>query len=365
MKILYENKKDSLDILNKSKDRIEKKKINKINKKENLFILGENFDILSNLIEIYKGKIDLIYIDPPYNTKNDFMYSADKISNVSYTKDSVVAYEDKMNLETYLEFIRERMILLKELLSEKGTLYIHIDDKVGHYLKLIIDEIFGKENFLKDITRIKSNPKNFKRKTYGNQKDVIYMYSKNNGKNIFNNITKKINNEDKIIKKFPKIDDNGRRYTTVPCHAPGETKNGETGKEWRGILPPTGRHWRCSVNELEKLDLEGKIEWSKNKVPRIKKYSDEHKGEKIQDVWDNYKDPQYPIYPTEKNINMLEMIILQSSNENSIIMDCFCGSGNFLKAGIKNKRQVIGIDKSIISKNVVETNVKNIKILDW
>ena len=114
------------------------------------------------------------------------------------------------------------------------------------------------------------------------------------------------------------------------------------------MFPPKGRHWRCSPDELDKLDEQGQIEWSKNGNPRIKKYAKNHQGKKMQDIW-SYKDPQYPIYPTEKNNKMLDMIVQQSSNENSIIMDCFCGSGSFLKSGIKNKRKVIGIDKSKIA----------------
>lgn len=95
------------------------------------------------------------------------------------------------------------------------------------------------------------------------------------------------------------------------------------------------------------------IEWSKNGVPRIKKFADEHKGKKIQDVWKNFKDPQYPIYPTEKNLDMLSLIVEQSSSEDSIVMDCFCGSSSFLLAAFLKNRYVIGIDKSPISKEIL------------
>lgn len=255
-----------------------------------------------------------------------------------------------MPLESYLEYMRERLYIIKKLLSECGTLYLHIDIKVGHYIRIILDEIFGKESFLNEISRVKSNPKNFSRRAYGNIKDIIYVYAKNTKKNIFNEV-KKIN-EDEIFKKFRKIDTQGRRYTTVPCHAPGETKSGATGEKWRGMLPPKGRHWRVNPDQLDELDKQGLIEWSKNGNPRIIKYSDEYKGDKIQDIWLDYKDPPYPKYPTQKNISMLELIIKQSSNEDSIIMDCFCGSGGFLEAGLKNNRRVIGIDESKIAINV-------------
>lgn len=342
---------------------------NKINSASNcainaelpLFIYGDNFQGMSCLLKDYMGKIDLVYIDPPFNTNLKFHYSNEHCSHVSSSKSDEIAYSDQFDFEEYLEFIRERIYLIHLLLSEQGTLYLHIDMKLSHYLKIIVDEIFGFKNFISEIARIKSNPKNFNRKTYGNEKDVILVYAKNKNCNIFNNITEKLVD---IDKKFPKIDLDGRRYNTVPCHAPGETKNGLTGEMWRGTLPPKGRHWRCSPDELEELNKKGLIEWSKNNVPRIKKFADEHKGKKVQDVWSDFKDPQKPSYPTEKNMNMLEFIVKQSSLPDSIIMDCFCGSGSFLMAGVKHSRKVIGIDNSKTAKQVALNRLQNINILN-
>lgn len=359
IKICYDNKKKIEEIEKIIQKKRKKKKINFKNSK-GIFIYGDNFDGMIGLLENFENKIDLIYIDPPFNTNSNFYYNEKKTSTISVSKDDIIAYSDKMNFEDYLEFIRERLVLIKMLLSDKGTLYFHIDCKVGHYIKIILDEIFGADNFINDITRIKSNPKNFSRKAYGNEKDVIYVYSKKPRKNIFNNILIPLTKEE-IKKNFPKIDNKGRYYTTVPCHAPGETKKGDTGKKWKGTMPPKGRHWRYNPKELDNLDRNNLIEWSKNGVPRIKKFSDEHKGKKIQDVWKNYKDSQQPIYPTEKNYEMLSMIIKQSSNENSIIMDCFCGSSSFLSAGIENNRYVIGIDKSKIAKDIIKNKRKNLK----
>lgn len=312
-----------------------------------------------SLLDNFEGKVDLIYIDPPFNTNGNFYYNEKNTSTISASRDDSIAYSDKMNFDDYIEFIRERLVVMKKLLSENGTLYFHIDCKVGHYIKVILDEIFGPENYVNDITRIKSNPKNFARKAYGNEKDVIFVYSKNHKKNIFNNITTKLTTVE-IERLFPKVDKDGRRYTTVPCHAPGETKNGDTGGLWKGMLPPKGRHWRSNPKDLDLLDAANLIEWSKNGVPRIKKFSDEHKGKKMQDVWTNFKDPQYPVYPTEKNMDMLSMIVRQSSNEESVVMDCFCGSSSFLVAGIKNNRYVIGIDKSDIAKEVLVNKRKEL-----
>lgn len=110
--------------------------------------------------------------------------------------------------------------------------------------------------------------------------------------------------------------------------------------------------------------------WSKNMVPRIKKYADEHEGCKIQDVWTNFKDPQYPLYPTEKNMEMLELIVRQSSRPDSLVMDCFCGSGAFLAAGIRHGRRVIGVDESEIAIAVASqrpelVNMPVLELPDW
>ncbi|HHE3464903.1 site-specific DNA-methyltransferase [Pasteurella multocida] len=367
MELSYKNKKSEKDVFELSK--LKAKDISSIiNKKPNLLLFGDNFTALSSLINSgYSGKIDLIYIDPPYNTNQVFTVSDDdRVSTISRSKSksNIVAYNDNFTIEEYLEFMRERLFLMRELLSEKGSIYVHIDTKMGHYLKIILDEVFGMNNFRNDISRIKSNPKNFSRRAFGNEKDIVLFYVKNTSKNIFNNITQSLS-EDEKISMFHKIDTSGRRYNTVPVHAPGETLNGETGREWKGMLPPKGRHWRVSPLELDKLDEQNLIEWSKNGVPRIKKFADEHKGKKIQDVW-KFKDPAHPIYPTEKNASMLEMIIAQSSNENSIVMDCFAGSGSTLKVANKLGRKWIGVDISPVSLNTMITtmNTQNFELIE-
>lgn len=315
---------------------------------------GDNFQIMGHLLNEYANKIDLVYIDPPYNTGQIFKISENKTATISSSLNDEIAYFDNMKFNDYLEYIRERLVAIYCLLSDQGTLYVHIDIKVGHYIKILLDEIFGAENFINEISRIKSNPKNFNKKAFGNFKDTIYIYSKKPKQNIFNNILQ----GEIDLSKFPKKDENGA-YTTVPCHAPGETKNGVTANLWKGLLPPKGRHWRYAPEKLTELDREGLIEWSKNGNPRIKRYAKDFRGVKLQDVWLDYKDPACPTYPTEKNSKMLDMIIKQSSNENSIIMDCFCGSGSFLLAGFKNSRKVIGIDNSKQAINVAIKNLQN------
>ena len=147
------------------------------------------------------------------------------------------------------------------------------------------------------------------------------------------------------VRRFRKVDAAGRRYTTIPLHAPGETIGGNTGKAWRGMYPPRGRHWRSEPEALERLDQDGLIEWSANGVPRRKIFADEKNTKRMQDIWD-FKDPQYPVYPTQKNLDLLSFMIRTSSNAGDLVLDCFCGSGTTLLAAQVLGRVWIGIDNS-------------------
>jgi len=311
----------------------------------NKLIQGDNLAILKTLMEDCKldNKVDLIYIDPPFATNGHFKMSEGRANTISMANGDDVAYSDTLMGADFLEFLRERLIFLRELLSKKGSIYLHIDYKIGHYVKIIMDEIFGKKNFRNDITRIKCNPKNFDRKAYGNVKDLILFYSKSESPTWNDPITPFT--EEDITRLFKKVDKDGRKYTTIPLHAPGETVSGRTGQEWQGMKPPQGRHWRSAPEILEQLDEQGLIEWSATGVPRKKIFADEKEGKKMQDIWE-FKDPQYPSYPTEKNLELLKFIIQSSSNQGDLILDCFCGSGTTLIAAQELDRKWIGIDKS-------------------
>lgn len=343
MQLNYPNKKTEQQIF----DSIPDITLEQINNSDspNLLIQANNLVALKQLITQHNlvGKIDLIYIDPPFATNNTFTITDGRASTISNSKKGNIAYSDTLKGFDFIEFIRERLVLLKMLLSDKGSIYLHIDYKIGHYVKIVMDEIFGIENFRNDITRVKCNPKNFARKGYGNIKDLILFYSKSD--NLIWNEPKTPYTEEDKIKLFPKTEKDGRRYTTIPLHAPGETQNGKTSQAFKGILPPKGRHWRSEVLILEQWDNDGLIEWSNNGNPRKKIYFDEQEGKRMQDIWE-FKDPQYPVYPTEKNSDLLDIIVKTSSNENSIILDCFAGSGTTLKSAQTNGRQWIGIDQS-------------------
>lgn len=329
---------------------------------ENILIFGNNLIVLKLLYKnsSIKGKVRLVYIDPPFSTNQVYKGGEDRTATVSKSDKDAKAYEDVLIGSDYLEFLRKRLILLREILANDGSIYVHIDWKMGHYVKILMDEVFGQERFINDITRIKCNPKNFARKGYGNIKDMILFYSKTD-RYVWHEPREEMTEED-IKRLFPKVDKNGRRYTTTPLHAPGETRNGPTGKPWKGLKPPKGRHWRYSPKELDRLDKQGLIEWSSTGNPRKIIYADEilAKGKKRQDIWE-FKDPPYPTYPTEKNLEMLKMIIEASSNPNDIVLDCFAGSGTTLVAAEETGRRWIGIDNSKVAIEVAQKRLTSIK----
>ena len=157
---------------------------------------------------------------------------------------------------------------------------------------------------------------------------------------------------------FSKLDSRGRRYTTTPLHAPGETMNGPTGGSWRGIKPPEGRHWRVSPKVLDTWDKNELIEWSATGNPRKKVFLDERNGKRVQDIWE-FKDPAYSDYPTQKSIELLELIVKASSQPGDLVLDCFCGSGTTLIAANSFERNWIGVDQSDLAIGVSKQRLSN------
>lgn len=325
------------------------------NNDTNKLIVGENFSVMKSLIDHHdmRGKVDLVYIDPPFASDNVFTMSEEHVGTMSNDRNAVVAYTDKLKGFEFLEFLRIRLILIKELMSPNASIYLHTDYKIGHYVKIIMDEVFGEKNFRNDISRIKCNPKNFKRKCYGNIKDMVLFYTKSN-KYTWNESTEPYSEED-IETLFNEVDENGRLYTTSPLHAPG-VRNGPTGTAWRGMMPPKGRHWSTDPKILEELDRKGLIQWSKKGVPRKIMYADESDGKKRQDIWE-FKDVIHPVYPTEKNNQLLDTIIKASSNKGDLILDCFSGSGTTLKSANDLERQWLGIERSDTAIPVIQNKM--------
>lgn len=307
----------------------------------NRLYYGDNLPILASLLRepTIRGNVRLIYIDPPFATNSIFQ-----------SRSQGDAYSDLLVGAHYIEFLRERLILLRELLADDGSIYVHLDENMAFHIKVIMDEVFGRQHFRNWITRKKCNPKNYTRKTYGNISDFILFYTKSDSY-VWNRpvdqwTDKRADKEYQYVEK-----ETGRRYKKVPVHAPG-TRNGETGTPWRGKLPPPGKHWQFPPRVLDEMDERSEIYWSPSGNPRRKVYLDESDGVAVQDIWLDFRDAHNQNigitgYPTEKNPSLLARIIQASSNPGDLVLDCFSGSGTTLAVASQLDRHWIGIDNSI------------------
>lgn len=301
---------------------------------------GENLAVLAALRKDprVRRKVRLIYIDPPYATRSVFQ-----------SRKQADAYHDLLYGSEYIEFLRERLILLRELLAEDGSIYLHLDENMAFPAKVLMDEIFGASNFRNLLTRKKCNPKNYTRKTYGNVADYILFYTKSDNY-VWHRALEAWTNESAAREYIYTESETGRRYKKVPIHAPG-VRNGETGKPWRGMNPPPGKHWQYLPSTLDEMDARGEIYWSPTGNPRRKVYFDQSNGIPVQDIWLNFRDAhnqniRITGYPTEKNPALLERIIAASSNPGDLVLDCFCGSGTTLEAAHRLGRHWLGVDNS-------------------
>ena len=303
------------------------------------FILADNVDAL-RLVNQSAQRPTLIYLDPPYGTGFDF-----------HTRDLQHSYKDSMGQAEYIEFMRRRLIIMREILSEDGSIYVHIGHQMVGHLKVLMDEVFGPDRFRNLITRRKCSSKNFTSKAYSNINDFILFYSKSRN---YKWNKPGIETEQKWIEKeYPKIDDFGRRFKLVPVHAPG-TRNGATGQPWRGKMPPPGKHWQYAPEKLDTLDANGEIHWSRNGNPRRKVFWQTGKKVGLTDYWDGFRDAHHQSvritgYPTEKNLNLLKLIVGASSDEGDIVLDPFSGSGTTLHAARDLGRHYIGMDASFVA----------------
>jgi DNA modification methylase len=324
----------------------------------NKIFWGDNLQVMSHLLKDFRGKVDLIYIDPPFDSKADYKKSI-KLKGNNITNDSnsfeEKQYTDIWSNDDYLQFMYERILLIKELLSEKGSLFLHCDHRKNHHLRCILDEVFGEQNFRSTITREKCNTKNYTSSAYGNISDTVLFYSKSEDY-IWNTVYVKMT-QSELEASFDKIDSNGRRYKTAPLHASG-TRSGQTGDSWRGLMPPPGNHWRYIHKTLDELDENKLIEWSSTGNPRKFIYADESKGIPLQDIWLKIKDGSGE-YPTQKNEVLLQRIIESASNKHSLVFDCFMGSGTTQFVANKLGRRFIGADINLGAIQVTTKRLAN------
>ncbi|MEI8121045.1 MAG: site-specific DNA-methyltransferase [bacterium] len=323
----------------------------------NLLVWGDNLLALRELLADQqgpdkfgtRGKIRLVYIDPPFATRQDFM------------KDKEKAYRDKVKGAEFIEFLRKRLILLRELLADDGSIYVHLDTKKGHYIKAVLDEVFGEENFQNDITWKRQSAKSGAFDglgQYGRIHEKILFYTKGE-RWIWNQ--QFTNYSGNYLTTWNKYRDakTGQRFRLSDLTAPG-TRRGESGGPLRVngqiVRPNSGRHWALGIQAGEKIQDamdrligEGRIHHEPGNMPAYKRFLDEMPGVMLQDIWTDItpvaaQGTERIDYPTQKPEELLDRIVRTSSNEGDIVLDCFSGSGTTPAVAEKLGRRWIAMD---------------------
>lgn len=325
----------------------------------NRLIWGDKKYVLPSLIQEFSGKVDLVYIDPPFDTGDNFSFSAtvpdyraaDNETQTFVKEPSVLeqkAYRDTWGtgLDSYLKWMYETLVLLKALLSERGSIYVHMDWHVGHYAKILMDEVFGLQNFRNQIIWQRFNF-HADAKRFGIVTDEILFYG------VSERITwnpQSIPIKESYIKShFRNVDEQGRPYKMGDILGKGQGPARKFGN--RMLEPPPGTHWRFSQEKIDKLLAEGKIVFTKQGTPAVKMYLEEKQktGSAVHNVWTDIP-PVNPMavervdYPTQKPEALLQRIIRSSTNEGDLVLDCFCGSGTTAVVAEKLNRRWISCD---------------------
>ncbi|AUB61385.1 site-specific DNA-methyltransferase [Methanobacterium subterraneum] len=324
----------------------------------NKLIWGDNKLILSSLkngplrdeIESVGG-IKLIYIDPPFDVGADFSMKID-VGDDSFTKEAGVleelAYRDTWGkgADSFIAMIYERLSLMKDLLAEDGNIYVHCDWRVNNYIRLVLDEIFGKNLFRNEIIWQRTGAHNDAGR-FGVVHDSIFFYSKTD--NYFFEPIYVPLSDDHLKTRFNQVEEStGRKFFAGPITAPGDgPPRMFNGKE---IYPPKGRHWSYNQKKIDELEKNNLIYYSKTGTPYLKQYMDEYidKGRRVQSIWHDIlpskTGKELVGYPTQKPEKLLERIIKASSKKGDVIADFFCGSGTTLAVAEKLGRKWIGSD---------------------
>jgi adenine-specific DNA-methyltransferase len=329
----------------------------------NKIFWGDNLQVMSHLLKEYRGQIKLIYIDPPYDSRADYKKKIDlKGSNAlgNFSAFEEKQYTDIWTNDEYLQFIYERMMLIRELLTADGSIYIQCDPTRGHYIKIILDEIFGQSNFVNQIIwkrTFSHGDSGQGAKHLGRLHDMILFYRKSDATQINTVYTPYT---EKYIKDFYKYtDDNGRKYRYVSLLGPGGASKGNPYYEFLGV----SKYWVHSKQKMEELYQKGIIVQTKpGAVPQKIRYIDESPGVPLQDIWIDVNAVQGGAiencqYPTQKPEALIERIILSSSNQDDIVFDCFMGSGTTQAVAMKLGRRFIGAD---INLGAIQTTTKRL-----
>ena len=335
----------------------------------NKIFWGDNLQVMSHLLKDYRGNVDLIYIDPPFDSKADYKKKIE-VKGVGKAETDSTSFEEKQygdiwTNDEYLQFMYERLIIMHQLLSDTGSIYLHCDYHKNHYLRCLLDNIFGPENFINEITwkRRGGALNNFK--SLGQLTDTIYLYSKNPNSYTFNAIKTKDTPEvqEYIKQRFVYDDGDGRKYSRDPITNPSSTPTPSLIYEYKGYQPPA-KGWAFSRTTMEEWDAAGKLYFPSDKTQRIRRktFLDDYEGQPLQNYWGdiyviNSQAKESLNYPTQKPEALLERIISLSSNPGDLVFDCFMGSGTSQAVAMKLGRRFIGAD---INLGAIQTTTKRL-----
>jgi DNA modification methylase len=320
-------------------------------------------DCLEQLRKLPDACVDLVYIDPPFNSNRSYEVFWGE------TKEKRSFDDRHASTNAYIEFMRPRCVELHRVLKKTGSFYYHCDWHASHYVKVMLDAVFGESQFVNEIIWKRQSSHNDAKQGsqhFGRVHDTLFLYSKSKEYK-FNHLYRAYDQD--YVDKFYKHrePETGRRYSLGDLGAPGGAapSKGNPCYEFMGIK----RYWRFSKERMEQLYEEGRIVQAKpGRVPRQKRYLDEGKGVPLGSVWDDIGLVQATTqervgYPTQKPLKLLERVIQASSDEGDIVLDAFCGCGTALEASQKLKRQWIGIDISPTACRVVANRLQRETLL--
>lgn len=312
-------------------------------------------DCLDQLRKLPPECVDLIYIDPPFNSNRNYEVFWGE------TKEKR-SFEDRhASTAAYIDFMRPRCVELARVLKKTGSFYYHCDWHASHYVKVMLDQIFGENQFQNEIIWKRTSARSDSRR-YNTIHDTILFYAK--GDVCTWNKEYQPYDERYIEEFYTHVDPDGRRWKRGDITSPNPRPN--MMYEFKGY-PSPAKGWRFTKERLEELDRQGKIHYPKDPggVPRLKSYLDEMPGVPLQSVWTDIR-PLHNLsterlgYPTQKPLPLLDRIIKASSNPNDIVLDAFCGCGTALVSAQNQQRQWIGIDISPTACRVIGKRLQDI-----
>src|SRR5579859_238096 len=316
---------------------------------KNKLLWGDNLLVMGSLREKFAGKIDLIYIDPPFATGADFSFQAhvgERELEVAKEQSLIEekAYRDTWGsgVDSYLAMMLPRLELIRELLSSRGSLYLHCDYHVSHHLRSLLEDVFGTEGMRSQIAW-KSAPGHSDASSLGVAHNVIHFFTKSPADYIWNPLFQPYD-EAYLDAHYQKKERDGRRFEDDNLTAYG-LQGGGYDYEWKGVR----KLWRCPPETMKKLDAEGKLYYTKTGTARIKRYLDEMPGAPLHDLWTdiariNSQAAERLDYDTQKPEALLKRIIELSSNAGDLVADFFCGSGTTAAVAEKTGRRWIACD---------------------